>query len=335
MKRDKYIIAILCGIAIILLFLIIRPNLVAPAKETPGQPLPASPKVVESNQLVFDLKYHQYLVPYPYTYTYKGETRRFEFVKMLNHATKAKEESTKGRLTYISNYKDRNGMAPLYRGKSADADGTLRGAAAPAYWGLDNLEDFDYLPDGTLVRILETSLGSNKDFTKIYSIADQREYFVPSKWIALNRQLETIEKVILVDLTNQTIAALENNIRMSYYDESGVYLRTEWDIVSYSKCTTGKLGYYHQPTPKGYFYAMEKKPFFYYLVDGTDQIGGQEPWGIRFTAGAYVHGMSLGEYSPAIGTIPLSHKCVRNYTSHAKFLYDWYEEDRTIVIVMD
>ena len=32
---------------------------------------------------------------------------------------------------------------------------------------------------------------------------------------------------------------------------------------------------------------------------------------------------SLIEYSPTLGTTPRSHMCVRNATSHAKFVYDW------------
>ncbi|MCI8630958.1 MAG: L,D-transpeptidase [Firmicutes bacterium] len=126
--------------------------------------------------------------------------------------------------------------------------------------------------------------------------------------------------------------------------------RAEWKIVSYSLATTGKSGKYHQPTPLGYYYAVEKKPKFYYLKDGTNDIEGYAPYAIRFTAGAYVHGVAtaykytadgvrvdpgIHEFSKSIGTVPLSHKCVRNYTSHAKFLYDWYEHGKTIVIVIE
>ena len=126
--------------------------------------------------------------------------------------------------------------------------------------------------------------------------------------------------------------------------------RAEWKIVSYSLATTGQSGKYHQPTPLGYYYAIEKKPRFYYLKDGTNDIEGYAPYAIRFTAGAYVHGVAvpyeytddgvrvdpgIREFSNSIGTVPLSHKCVRNYTSHAKFLYDWYEHGKTIVIVIE
>lgn len=323
--------AIVFVVAIILLFCIVFPILQSKDGGKPEENERLKPQVISSSQLVFNLKYQQYLVPYPYVYEYKGETRSFDFREMIRLAQVAAAEEEKGRLTFISNYKDSNGKAPLYKGKSMDGDGTLGGAAAPAYSDLGQLDEFDYLPDGTLVRILEEEASG---FVKVYSLKDKREYFVPEKYVELDRSLKEVNKVIVVDLRNQTIAALENRLNKTYFEGANKILKTEWEIVSYSKCTTGKLGTYQQPTPEGFFYAIEKKPFFYYLKDGTNEIGGSEPWGIRFTAGAYVHGMSLGEYSSAIGTVPLSHKCVRNYTSHAKFLYDWYEEDKTLVIVM-
>ena len=51
---------------------------------------------------------------------------------------------------------------------------------------------------------------------------------------------------------------------------------------------------------------------------------------VVFTDGAYIHGVPVNaprktqiEYSPSLGTTPRSHMCVRNATSHAKFIYDW------------
>ena len=37
----------------------------------------------------------------------------------------------------------------------------------------------------------------------------------------------------------------------------------------------------------------------------------------------------------SLGTTPRSHKCVRNFTSHAKFIYEWAEIGKTIVIVIE
>ena len=334
MKPIKFLILILSGTVIVLFMIIVFSVSVQRNDSLEFENMNKVPKILISDQLVFNLKYKKYLIPYPYSYEYKGETRSFEFRRMIETAKLAASEFEKGDLTFVSNYKNENGLAPLYRGKTKDKNGALRGAAAPAYKDLNNLAEFEYIPDGTLIRIIEKSVAGNPDFSKVYYIKDKSEYYIPQKYVELDRKLTKVEKVIVVDLKNQTIAALENKTKLVFYKASNIYLKTEWEIVSYSKCTTGNSAPYHQPTPEGYFYAIEKKPFFYYMADGTNVVAGKEPWGIRFTAGAYVHGMSLGDYSPAIGTVPLSHKCVRNYTSHAKFLYDWYDEDRTIVTVI-
>ena len=334
MKKQNLIIAILMLIAIILLFLILEPALKEQGSQSPaGQiSLPAPLIVRESGQLVFDLKYTRYQEGYPYQYEYQGQIRPYRFREMMETAGKILEEQEKGPLTFLDNYKDRKGKAPLYHGKATDRNGTLRGAAVPGYPDLSEQEEFDYLPDGTLVRIMNQK---ENGFLQVWSLTDQKAYWVPEKYVRQDRQMGRIKKVIAIDRTNQTIAALEQVTRMEYFQSPGVFLKTDWQIVSYSRCTTGKLGPYHQPTPVGTFYAMEKKPYLEYLIDGTNQIGGREPWAIRFTAGAYVHGMSAGEFSEAIGTVPLSHKCVRNYTSHALFLYNWFEGDRTAVIVIE
>lgn len=334
MKKLNYWIAALGILFILLLFPIVLPIISQEQPADVGEDGLNSPKIIQSSQLVFDLQYEKYRIPYPYQYKYKDEIRTFEFREMIRMAEVAREEFDQGQLTYISNYKDENGKAPLYFGKTTDKDGTLRGAAAPAYKNINQPAEFDYIPDGTLVRVIEKASVENPEFAKVYVINDREEYFVPIQYIKLDRNLNQLKKVIVVDLKNQTIGALEKSSRRVYYPASNTLLKTDWEIVSYSKCTTGMLGIYQQPTPKGFFYAIEKKPYFDYLKDGTNIIGGREPWAIRFTAGAYIHGMSLGEYSSAIGTVPLSHKCVRNYTSHAKFLYEWFEEDETVVIVI-
>ena len=45
---------------------------------------------------------------------------------------------------------------------------------------------------------------------------------------------------------------------------------------------------------------------------------------------------SLGKlFGTTLGTTPRSHMCVRNATSHAKFVYDWAPVNETIVFVFD
>ncbi|QIB68458.1 murein L,D-transpeptidase [Aminipila butyrica] len=281
----------------------------------------------------FNLKYDKYLVERPYTYIVNGEKRYFQFNLMRQRIDTVEKAMGSYRMTYIDNYKNRNGQAPQYKGRDVDPQGGSRGASAPAYPDIRQPEEFIYLADGTLVQVLE----EDQDFTLVGLVGTDAEFSVPNRYIPQEDGLISLKKVIIVDRKNQNIATFEKE------GES-------WNITSYSKATTGKEGRYHQLTPLGYYFAIEKKPKFYYLKDGTDQIEGYAPYAVRFTAGAYTHGVSsaytytadggrldpgIHEFSSSIGTVPLSHKCVRNYTSHAKFIYDWYEHGSTIVIVIE
>jgi len=290
----------------------------------------------------FDLKYDKYLIAAPYTYQVNGEARVFQFNKMMDAIDKVELEYEKGLLTYIGNYKNQNGWAPYYKGQSVDAAGNSRSAAAPAYPDLEDLTEFTYLEDGTLVRLLS----EDEEYAHVAVILDNQEYYVPQKYVMSGDCLTELSKVIVVDRNNQNIASFEKHY---FGGNNGRDKRTKWKVVSYSLATTGKIGKYHQPTPLGFYYAVEKKPKFYYVKDGTTELEGSAPYAIRFSAGAYIHGVAVPfkysangsriegtvEYSKSIGTVPLSHKCVRNYTSHAKFLYDWYVHGETIVIVIE
>jgi hypothetical protein len=97
------------------------------------------------------------------------------------------------------------------------------------------------------------------------------------------------------------------------------------------------------------FKALEKKDQFLYLKDGSDEIAGYAPYALRFSGGAYIHGVpvdyeiidgqkkdpGIQEYLHTIGTFPRSHMCVRNYTSHAKFISDWMDTKTGAVIIIE
>lgn len=290
----------------------------------------------------FNLKYDRYLIEAPYTYQVNGEGRCFQFDVMREKIAVVENALKEYRLTYIDNYKNQNGQAPYYKGGSVDALGNQRSAAAPAYADITNSEEFIYLTDGTLVSVLE----EDDDYTLISVVGTDSEYSVPSHYVSTDDCLISVEKAIIVDRKNQNIATFEKE-RLTESDSDENFL---WNVTSYSLATTGKEGKYHQPTPLGYFYAIEKKSRFFYVKDGTNEIEGYAPYAVRFSAGAYIHGVStpykygadgtrtdagIQEFSNSIGTVPLSHKCVRNYTSHAKFVYDWYEHGKTVVIVIE
>ena len=261
------------------------------------------------------------------------EKRDFQFDKMYEAVVSAEKKGKNNTVTYINNYHNNKGYAPLYHGQSVDQYGDSRSQSAPGYPSPLNLTEFSYLGDGTLVNVIATGA----DFTKVSLISNSKIYYVPNKYIVSPPAITAIKKIIVIDRENQNEAVFEKEGQ-------------EWKIISYTLATTGTTGKYHQLTPLGCYCVMEKRERFYYYKDGTTTIQGYAPYALRFAGGAYIHGVPVNykhtaegtridpgkiEYSRTIGTVPLSHKCIRNYTSHAKFLYDWFTPAETIVIVME
>jgi len=259
--------------------------------------------------------------------------RIFQFDKMHDAVQTAVKESQGSVLTYINNYHNRKGYAPLYHGQPTDNYGGNRSQSAPGYLNPADLTEFHYISDGTLVKISD----SGSKYTKVSMINSDKVYFIPNNYIATPTAITEIKKAVVIDRGNQNEVVFEKT-------------GEDWKVISYTLATTGTTGVYQQPTPLGYYYAMEKRERFYYYKDGTTSIQGYAPYALRFSGGAYIHGIPVNfkhtaqgvridpgkvEYSGTIGTVPLSHKCVRNYTSHAKFLYDWYAPGEMIVIVME
>ena len=259
--------------------------------------------------------------------------RIFQFDKMHEAVLKAEKVADDGPLTYINNYHNLKGYAPLYQGEELDKIGGRRSQSAPGYPDPADLNEFNYLGDGTLVRVLS----SGSQYTRVALVKDERVYFVPNKYIVTPAAVTAVKKAVVIDRANQNEVVFEK-------------IGQEWKVISYTLATTGTTGKYHQPTPLGYYYGIEKRERFYYYKDGTTTIQGYAPYTIRFAGGAYVHGVPVNykfnseggrvdpgriEYSKTLGTVPLSHKCVRNLTSHAKFLYDWYTPGEVIVVVIE
>ena len=263
-----------------------------------------------------------------------AEIRTYQFDKMFEKVKLLKEEVDGNTTAYISNYKQRNGMAPLYNGKTVDAYGTIRSQSAPAYYDAENRDDFRYLEDGTLLTVF----GENdaKTYYNVRTIEEGQELWVPKKYVSFRNSIEELTKVVVVDRKNQNEGVFE-------------WIDGEWHLISYIFATTGEEAQHKLPTSLGYWMVINTQPQFLYLDDITKEIAGYAPYTIRFNAGAYIHGVPVNfsvvngvnvdpgkkEYLFTIGTVPRSHKCVRNYTSHAKFLYEWVEVGRSSVIVIE
>lgn len=267
------------------------------------------------------------------TYKYGKQERCFQWDKIsaFLDTLEAFQERNDG-YGVLMNYKNQNGIAPLTGkyvtdkyGQIRDTFGVNRYQGIPLYRLDDVKMPFRYGRDGAYVSVISDSA----DYFQIIPATFGGVWHVPKKYMKLIGPL-SIKKVIFVDRTNQNIATLEQD-------------GDTWLVRSMNPVTTGaNRPPYQQPTPPGIYFIQRKLTEMLFLKDGSDEKGGFAPYAIRFTGGAYLHGVpvnyphhELVEFSWTLGTTPRSHMCVRNATSHAKFMYDWAEVDNTLVIVFD
>ena len=155
------------------------------------------------------------------------------------------------------------------------------------------------------------------------------EWWVPEKYVDRLGGAD-FRKLIFIDRTNQNLATLEQG-------------DSTWLVRSMNPITTGlHRPPYKRETPPGVYVIRRKLEAMPFLRDGSIEPGGFAPWASRFSGGAYLHGVPVNypdsvvlEYSGTLGTTPRSHMCVRNATSHAKFIYDWAPISEALVIVFD
>lgn len=232
----------------------------------------------------------------------------------------------------LSNYKNRNGLAPLVDSSMRDAYraigdkyGVKRDQSVPFYHP-DNINvPVRYGRDGALVSIIKDSAG----YLLVSPASFGGEWFVPAKYVDRLGGAD-FRKLIFVDRSNQNVATLEQG-------------DSTWLIRSMNPITTGvHRPPYKRETPPGVYVVRGKKEAMAFLRDGSREEGGFAPWASRFSGGAYLHGVPVNypdsivlEYSGTLGTTPRSHMCVRNATSHAKFMYDWAPVGEALVIVFD
>lgn len=269
-------------------------------------------------------------------YPYKDTIRQFQWEKIrerLRLLEAIQKESTQWAI--LQNYKNMNGEAPLVRNyrrnsykRIADTLGIERYQGIPLYLPQDTLTPERYGQDGTLVRLMGS--GERTTFANIETIDSTSSWMVPLKYLKLLPDTVGFQKALFIDRKNQNITTLEQ--------DSG-----KWLVRSMNPATTGQhKPPYAQETPLGIFMIQEKKSKMVYLADGSKETGGFAPYASRFTNGGYIHGVpvnaprtALIEYSPSLGTTPRSHMCVRNATSHAKFVYDWAPANEAVVFVFD
>ena len=283
--------------------------------------------------LTKELLYNRYTLgdTYPYgdtTRCFKWETMRkcLAFIENM--------QSDTVRWCVFSNYKNRNREAPLVRKyvrnvykRVSDTLGVERYQSVPLYLPSDSLVPERYGRDGTLAY-LQKEEGS---FFRISPVAIEEEWLIPKRYVKQLSDTTIFNHVIFVDRNDQNIATLE---RVS---------RGKWIIRSMNPATTGMHSPpYAQETPLGMFLLQEKKVRMIFLFFFGTATGGYAPYASRFTNGAYIHGVPVNvpqtqmiEYSWSLGTVPRSHMCVRNATSHAKYVFDYMPLENTLIVVIE
>lgn len=269
------------------------------------------------------------------TYAYRNTTRSFQWNK-IKRGLAVLENFQHEFFAWgiLQNYRNNNGEAPLVKKyvrneykRISDTLGIERYQSVPLFLPNDSVTAERYGRDGALVKLMKDSIGS---FYKVATIDSKGLWLVPKKYVRPIHDSVIFKKAIFVDRNNENIATLEK-------------IDSKWIVRSMNPATTGlHRPPYQQETPLGIFVIQEQKSKMFFLVDGTTKTGGFAPYASRFCNGGYIHGVPVNaprteliEYSASLGTTPRSHMCVRNATSHAKFVYDWAPVEKTIVFVIE
>lgn len=148
-----------------------------------------------------------------------------------------------------------------------------------------------------------------------------------------------VNKFIYIDRNSQTQITLERN-------EDNIY-----NVNAVGYITSGVAGGYGFVTPYGDFLVAYTKPIMKYASDTQTEevldskenvvkkkpvIIGEAKMAIRFSGGGYLHGIpaTYGDNIEArkkyteskLGTVELSHKCVRHADDLINYVYDWVNE---------
>lgn len=283
-----------------------------------------------------DLKYNKYTLPLQYSYGKEKRTIQIEKMKTNLEMLIQFENESLARmetLGLLRNYKNANGQPALVvdmvvdkYGIESDSLGNKRYQGIPLYKAVEDTQPIRYALDGNLVAITNIGL----DRYKVRLIETKEEYYVPKNYTRPIK-IKSFNKAIFVDRKNQNIVTLEKT-------------QDSWLIRSINPASTGlqKPPYYFK-TPLGVYVMQSKLDKMDYLKEGSKtEIEGFAPYASRFTGGVYIHGVPVNlpkteiiEYSPTLGTYPVSHKCIRTPSSHAKFIYQWSLIFETAIFVIE
>ena len=194
------------------------------------------------------------------------------------------------------------------------------------------------IPDRTLFRVLGEENGMIKIETPMYG----GPYYIEKKDNVMQKANITskVNKFVAIDPESQAEVIFER-----------VGNSNKFNVVTYSFVTTGvDNGYSSYETPHGAFLVAFTRPYMLFTGHAREGdtrksagkaglvIAGQADYAVRFSGGAYMHGIpaSFGAsrgtkaYTASkIGTYKESHKCVRHYDDQIKYIVDWINADST------
>lgn len=189
-----------------------------------------------------------------------------------------------------------------------------------------NRTDYYNLQDRTIFSII----GETSDYYIIVSPLYKEKLYFPKeqkKFIKNFSVQNKIKKFIYISKLDQNEISFE------------LVKNNTYKLVTVADITTGKHSKFGFETPNGAFLVDITKPKMFYLKDGEgeQEISGEANFAIRFSGGAYIHGIPV-LYKPEetfeerkeqtislLGTYEISHKCVRNYDEIAEKLYNWID----------
>ena len=194
------------------------------------------------------------------------------------------------------------------------------------------------IPDRMLFRVLGEENGMIKIETPMYG----GPYYIDKKDNVMQKANITskVNKFVAIDPESQAEVIFER-----------VGNSNKFNVVTYSFVTTGvDNGYSSYETPHGAFLVAFTRPYMLFTGHAREGdtrksagkaglvIAGQADYAVRFSGGAYMHGIpaSFGAsrgtkaYTASkIGTYKESHKCVRHYDDQIKYIVDWINADST------
>src|SRR5690606_624977 len=217
------------------------------------------PRTADDIVLTKDLLFEKYTLEDKYEY--KDTFRVFQWDKIKERLAYIenfqREHNDYG---IIVNYKNKNGEAPTVANfkrnaykRVSDTLGTERYQSAPLYTEGETKLPTIYARDGSLVKYLSADTLA---MVKIKGLTNfEGEWDIPKRYVKPIGDTATFRHVVVVDVTNQNICALE-------HADNG------WIVRSMNPATTGRHAPpYAMETPTGIFVLQEQKAKMFYYRD--------------------------------------------------------------------